>query len=83
FSALMAEEFFSFLGRGALIFAYSVGSVALVSSVAALQPFITLVYVLILGIFVPGIIKEETDRKTLSLKLIAVLFIIIGVYLIS
>jgi uncharacterized membrane protein len=83
FSSLVAEEIFSFLGRGALIFAYALGSVALVSSVAALQPFITLVYVLFLSIFIPGIIKEETDKRTISLKLMAVVLIIIGIYLVS
>ena len=83
FSALLAEEFFSFLGRGALIFAYAVGSVALVSSVAALQPFFTLVYVGALSILMPGLLKEEMDRRTLSLKLIAVFMIVIGIYLIS
>ena len=49
FCALMADEVFDFLGRGAFIFAYSVGSVALVSSVSALQPFITLFYIIPLG----------------------------------
>ena len=80
FSNLLAEEIFSFLGRGALIFAYAVGSVALVSSVAALQPFFTLVYVGALSILMPGLLK---DRRTLSLKLIAVFMIVIGIYLIS
>ena len=83
FSTLMAEEIFSFFGRGALIFAYAVGSVALVSSVAALQPFITLVCVFALSIFIPGLLKEELDRRTLSLKLVAVFLIVIGIYLVS
>ena len=64
----MADEVFDFLGRGAFIFAYSVGSVALVSSVSALQPFITLIYVILLGLFVPGILQEELDGKTIVLK---------------
>jgi uncharacterized membrane protein len=82
-SALLADEVFDFLGRGAFIFAYAVGSVALVSSVAALQPFITLIYVIVLGLFVPGVLKEELDRKTIALKTIAVILIIAGVYLVS
>ena len=56
FSVLLADELFDFLGRSAFIFAYSLGSVALVSSVSALQPFITLFYVVLLGLFVPGIL---------------------------
>jgi uncharacterized membrane protein len=82
-SALLADEVFDFLGRGAFIFAYAVGSVALVSSVAALQPFITLIYVIVLGLFVPGVLEEGLDRKTIALKTVAVILIIAGVYLVS
>ena len=82
-SALLADEVFDFLGRGAFIFAYALGSVALVSSVAALQPFLTLVYVILLGLFVPGILQEELDRKTMALKTVAILLIVVGVYLVS
>lgn len=82
-SALLADEVFDFLGRGAFIFAYAVGSVALVSSVAALQPFITLIYVIVLGLFVPGVLEEELDRMTIALKTVAVILIIAGVYLVS
>jgi hypothetical protein len=79
----MAEEIFSFFGRGALIFAFAVGSVALVSSVAALQPLLTLIYILALSIFIPGVLKEELDPRTISLKLMAVFLIVVGVYLVS
>lgn len=82
-TALFADEVFDFLGRGAFIFAYAIGSVALVSSVAALQPFITLVYVILLGRFVPGILQEELDRKTMIMKTVAILLIVVGVYLVS
>ncbi|NPV63710.1 MAG: EamA family transporter [Methanotrichaceae archaeon] len=82
-SALIADEIFDFLGRGALIFAYAAGSVALVSSVAALQPFITLIYVMMLSLSFPGVIREEMTPQTLSLKLAAVFLIVLGVYLIS
>jgi drug/metabolite transporter (DMT)-like permease len=83
FSVLIADEIFDFLGRSAFIFAYSLGSVALVSSVSALQPFITLFYVVLLGLFVPGILTEEMDRKTIGLKIAAILLIVAGVYLVS
>jgi drug/metabolite transporter (DMT)-like permease len=81
--ALFADEVFDIIGRGAFIFAYKLGSVALVSSVAAMQPFITLLYVIILGLFIPGVISEELDRKTMVLKAAAVIMIIAGVYLVS
>lgn len=81
--ALFANEIFDLLGRGAFIFAYGQGSVALVSSVAAMQPFITLLYVILLGWFFPGIVFEEMDRKTVAIKAAAVLLIVAGVYLVS
>ena len=83
FSVLLADELFDFLGRSAFIFAYSLGSVALVSSVSALQPFITLFYVVLLGMFVPGIMPEEMGRKTIALKIAAIFLILAGVYLVS
>jgi len=81
--ALIGSEVFDFLGRGALIFAYAVGSVALVSSVAALQPFLTLAYVVMLSIFIPGALEEELDSRTLALKIISVFLIVIGIFLVS
>lgn len=80
---LLLSEVFDFLGRGSLIFAYALGSVALVSSVSALQPFITLVYVLILGFLLPGMLPEDKDGKTIMLKFAATGLIIAGVYLVS
>ncbi len=83
FSAMLADELFDLLGRGAFIFAYAAGSVALVSSVAALQPFITLLYIVILGLAYPGILVEEMDRRTVALKGAAIIMIVAGVYLVS
>ncbi|MCX6668973.1 MAG: EamA family transporter [Methanothrix sp.] len=83
FSALLADELFDFLGRASFVFGYALGSVALVSSVAALQPFITLIYVILLGIFMPGILKEELDSRTLALKISALFLIVVGVYMVS
>jgi len=82
-SAMLADELFDLLGRGAFIFAYTAGSVALVSSVSALQPFITLLYVAALGLAFPGILVEELDKRTLALKGLAIIMIVAGVYLVS
>jgi drug/metabolite transporter (DMT)-like permease len=81
--SLLADEFFDLAGRGSFIFAYALGSAALVSSVSALQPFITLIYVILLGLIRPGMLEEEMDKRTLLLKLAALIMIIAGVYLIS
>jgi hypothetical protein len=82
FLALFANEILDLLGRGAFIFAYAQGSISLVSSLAALQPFITLIYVILLSRFFPGILVEEMGGKTLAVKVAAVLLIVAGVYLI-
>jgi drug/metabolite transporter (DMT)-like permease len=81
--AIVFEEVFDFLGRISLIFALFLGPVALVSAVGALQPAVTLVYVLALSIFVPGLLDEELDRRTLTLKFIAGILVAIGVYLVT
>ncbi len=81
--ALFVNEFLDLLGRGAFIFAYGRGSVALVSSLAALQPFITLIYIILLARFRPGILAEGLDRESLAIKAAAFLLIVAGVYLVS
>jgi drug/metabolite transporter (DMT)-like permease len=81
--ALLANEILDFLGRAAFIFAYGQGSVALVSSLAALQPFITLFFILLLGRFYPGLLAEQMDGKSLAMKAAAFLLIVAGVYLVS
>lgn len=77
------EEIFDFLGRISSIFALALGPVALVSAVGALQPAITLIYILALSFFVPGLLEEELDRGTLILKFVAGILVVIGVYLVS
>jgi uncharacterized membrane protein len=81
--AILLEEIFDFLGRLLSIFAFALGPVALVSAVGALQPSITLTYVLALSFFLPGLIEEEIDRRTLALKFIAGFLVVIGIYLVS
>jgi len=81
--AVALEETLDFLGRIASIFGYAFGSVTLVSSVGALQPFITLLFVFLLSFFLPGALEEEMGRRTILQKLAAVVLIAAGVYLIS
>lgn len=81
--AVLLEETFDFSGRICMIFAYALGSVALVSSVAALQPLIVLSYIVVLSLFQPGLLREEIGRDTLALKLIAVVLVALGIFLIQ
>lgn len=81
--AILLEEIFDFLGRLLSIFAFALGPVALVSAVGALQPSIMLVYILALSLFMPGLLEEEVDMRTLSPKVAAGVLVVIGVYLVS
>jgi uncharacterized membrane protein len=81
--AIALEEIFDFMGRLLSIFAFGLGPVALVSAVGALQPTITLVFILILGLFMPGLLAEEADKRTLAVKFLAGLMVAVGIYLIS
>lgn len=81
--AMFIEEIFDFLGRLLSIFAFAMGPVVLVSAVGALQPSITLVYILALGFFMPKLLEEEMDRRTLTTKFMAAILVVIGIYLVS
>lgn len=81
--AIILEEIFDFLGRILSIFAFAFGPVALVSAVGALQPIITVVFVIALNAFLPGLLEEEIDRRTLALKFLAGILVVIGVYLVA
>jgi uncharacterized membrane protein len=81
--AIALEEIFDLMGRLLSIFAFASGPVALVSAVGALQPTITLAFILIIGLFMPGPLAEEADKMTLAVKLLAALMVAAGIYLIS
>lgn len=84
--ALISEETFQFLGIIFSIFAYAVGSVSLVSSVGALQPIMTVLIIVGLGILTPklaNVIDEKTDWCSLKQKGISFLTVAIGIYCVS
>ncbi|VVB72636.1 EamA-like transporter family protein [uncultured archaeon] len=83
---LISEEVFQFLGIISSIFAYSLGSVSLVSSIGALQPIMTVLIILALGLIVPGIAKdlnEKTDWIAMMQKGLAFMVMIVGIYLVG
>jgi len=84
--ALISEETFMFLGIIFSIFACGFGSVTLVTSIGALQPVLTLLLVLGLGIIMPGKtkeIRENTNKEALGLKALSFMIILAGVFFIS
>ncbi len=80
---LISEETFMFLGLIFSIFAYALGSVALVTSIGALQPILTLVLVVVIGLVLPGRVKEELDGNSLFQKSLSFIMVIIGIYFLS
>ncbi|MFH1752314.1 MAG: EamA family transporter [archaeon] len=58
--------------------AMSIGFVSLVTSLTATQPFFVLAFAIILSLFFPKILKEEIGRKTILLKIIAIILIVAG-----
>lgn len=84
--ALISEETLQFLGLIFSIFAYAIGSVTLVSSVGALQPIMTVLLILGLGVLAPKLAKEmdeRTDRRSLLQKGISFMVVLIGIYFVS
>jgi len=80
---LISAEILMFLGIIFSIFAYSVGSVTLVSSVGALQPMLTLLLVLMMSIFIPGLTKkmeENIEWDSLVQKSVSFIFVLVGIY---
>lgn len=81
--ALVSAETLMFLGIISSIFAYSIGSVTLVSSVGALQPVLTLLLILVMSIFIPGLAKkmeENIERHSLVQKSVSFIFVLVGIY---
>ncbi len=84
--ALISEETFMFFGIICSIFACGFGSVALVTSVGALQPVLTLLLILGLGVIMPRLsegMKENTGLEALVQKALCFIIILAGVFFIS
>lgn len=64
-------------------YAFLLAPVALVSVFLGLQPFFLLIYAVILSTWFPNIIKEELGKSSLIVKIISVIIIFLGVYLIN
>jgi len=84
--ALISEETLQFLGIIFSIFAYAVGSVSLVTSVGALQPMLTVLLILVMGMFAPKVamkMEERTDRKAIVQKAFSFAVVLMGIYFVS
>ncbi|VVB63186.1 EamA-like transporter family protein [uncultured archaeon] len=80
--ALLYQGTFHSLGVICSISAIALGSVSMVATVGALQPFMTLISVVALSQFKPGLITEELDSSVLMQKFMSVVLVSIGIYFI-
>ena len=63
--------------------AVSLGPVTLVNSVGALQPLFVLMIAVLFSHFWPHIMKEEIDRHTVALKVVAIVLMIAGTVMVA
>lgn len=66
-----------------MIMAASIGYVTLVDALSAIQTFFVLLIALVFSIFYPSILKEEISKAVVFQKVIAVILLFGGVFLIS
>jgi drug/metabolite transporter (DMT)-like permease len=64
-------------------FATSIGSISLVYAIASTQPFFIFAYSFIITKFAPDIIKEDIDKSTIFLKILAIVLIFLGTFFIG
>jgi len=72
-----------FAGTISWLIAASMGYVSLVSAFAGLQHFFVFIYVMLSSLFIPQLLKEETTRAVIALKISAIALMIVGTWLIT
>ncbi|MCX6801037.1 MAG: EamA family transporter [Candidatus Diapherotrites archaeon] len=77
------KELIAMGGFFAFLIAASTTDVSVVSALFATQPFFVLVFAIISTIFFPKFLKESVEKKTLLVKIVAIIFIVVGAIIIS
>lgn len=72
------NQMFSVLGFIALLIALSLGTATLVSSLSVVKPLVILLLTVTLSIFFPKILKEDLNRKNMTIKIFSIILIMIG-----
>lgn len=65
-----------------VFYAASLGPITLVSTTILLSPFFILLFTILITKYLPNVLKEEIDRSTVAMKLIAIVLIFVGTTLI-
>ncbi len=80
--AISLAEALTLIGTLLITIAMSIGSVTLVNALSSIQPFIVLLFAVILSVFFPKILKEEINKQVIFLKILAIALMFVGVILI-
>ena len=80
--AILASELITAPGILLGVMAISIGYVTLVNSLQAIQPFFVLLLTVLLSVFFPSILKEEINKSTIFLKILAIISIFLGIILV-
>jgi drug/metabolite transporter (DMT)-like permease len=80
-SAILMAQFFAVCSSASYYTAISLGPVSVVSSIGSLQPFFVLIYSVLLTVFVPKFLKEDLNKYNIFMKTTAVVFVLIGGWL--
>ncbi len=70
------------LGIIFFFYAASLGPIALVSTTGLISPLFTLFFATLITKYLPKVLREQIDRKTVALKFVAIVLIVLGTYLI-
>jgi drug/metabolite transporter (DMT)-like permease len=81
FLALIASEIFAISGSISYYIAIYLTHVSVVAAIGSLQPLFVLICAIFLSIFVPKFLKENLNRRNILIKSVAVLFVLIGAWL--
>lgn len=81
FPIFALEEFCTFVGSAAAIFAISRAPVTIVEGIGEMQAIIVVLYALLLGKLFPKLFKEKVDRASLVRKFSLFIAMAIGVFL--
>ncbi len=78
-----SNEVIYIISRMLNFYAIALASVSLVTVFGGFQPFFMLGFGLILSRWFPGVVKEDIEKRTVALKLVAVILIFAGVWFVS
>jgi drug/metabolite transporter (DMT)-like permease len=83
FSLVSLSEFLNFIALFVFTVAFSMGPVTLVHALSTVQSFFVLAFSVIASLWFPSILKENVEKRTVALKLVAIAVMFIGAQLIS